>query len=205
MSAPSHKFSDFVDLVLVRLYELDQADSDSFVDLSSVQKDIKGDVPASWLLDVAKVLQSRNLAQCIINSRGVFAHVSGEGRLYVEDRRGKTGEIEDNKSNYYITVSGSNNQVVAGQTTGPTTQSMSNDQSRGPWGQFVDTIEEKVKNDASLGAEERDQALSYVKVVRGELRKPEPNQTVIAAVLEPLSHIISVAGQVANLIKAFNG
>jgi F0F1-type ATP synthase alpha subunit len=205
MSAPSHKFSDFVDLVLVRLYEMDQVDSDSFVDLSSVQREIIGNVPASWLLDAAKVLQARSLADCMINSSGVFAHISGEGRLYVENRQGKTGEIEDKRSNYYITVSGSNNQVVAGQTIGSTTQTISVDQSGGPWGHLVDTIEEKVKNDASLGHEDKEQALSYVKVVRGELRKREPNRSVVAAVLEPLSQIISVASQVANLIKVFNG
>jgi hypothetical protein len=205
MSAPSHKFSDFVDLVLVRLYELDQAGNDDFVDLSNVQKEIKGQVPLSWLFDVAKVLQSRSLAQCILSRRGVFAHISGEGRLYVENRGGKTGEIEANRSNYYITVSGDNNQVVAGQTTGSTTQRMSNDQSQGPWGQLVDSIEEKVKSDLSLDTENKDQALSYVNVVRGELRKNEPNRTIVAAVLEPLSQIISVASQVATLIKAFNG
>ena len=47
--------------------------------------------------------------------------------------------------------------------------------------------------------------MGYVKVVRGELRKHEPNQSIVAAVLEPLSHILSIASQVANLIKVFNG
>jgi len=205
MSASAHKFSEFVDLILVRLYELDQVDSDSFVDLSNVQKEIKGLVPSSWILDVAKVLQARSLADCMINSSGVFAHISGEGRLYVENRGGKTGEIEDNRPNYYINVSGSNNQVVAAQTAGSTTQTITHEQGKGPWGQLVNSIEEKVKNDASLAPDDKEQALSYVNVVRGELRKREPNRTIVAAVLEPLSQIISVAGQVANLIKAFNG
>jgi hypothetical protein len=82
---------------------------------------------------------------------------------------------------------------------------MSNDQSEGPWTRLVNTIEEKVKNDPSLDPEDKEQALDYVKVVRGELRKREPNRTIIAAVLDPLGQIISIASQVANLIKAFNG
>ena len=206
MTVPSHKFSDFVDIVLVRLYEADRAESDKFVDLSMVQKEIKGDVPASWLLDVAKVLQSLGLAQCIINSNGVYAQITGQGRLYVENHRGKTGEIEKNPSIYYnVTVSGSQNLVVTGQNTGPMAQNIAGDNRQGPWSDIVDAIEKKVREDVSLDDDQRRHSLDYVQIVRGELRKREPNRTIIAAVLEPLSQIVSIASQVANLIKVFNG
>ena len=208
MSAPTLAFSDFVDLVLVRLYELDKIDTSSFVDLTTVYDEINGDVPKSWLIDAAKVLQARSLAQVMINSKGVYAHISGEGRLYIERGEGKqkAEEVETNRSNYFhISVSGNNNQIIGGQQTGSATLTMSNAQGRSPWSDEVDAIEERLHKDTALSAEERDQALSYVRVIRGELRKREPNRTILAAVLEPLSQIISIVGQVAALIRAFGG
>jgi hypothetical protein len=206
MNSPTYKFSEFVDLVLVRLYELDRQDSDNFVNLSAIQEEIKEEIPVSWLIDAAKVLQSRGLAQCMFTFGGVHAHISGAGRLYVEEGRGFTKQIEQNRSSYYnIHVSGSDNQIIAGPSNGSTTQTISKVQDSGPWTRLIDSIEAKVKSDSSLAPNEKEQAISYVNVVRGELRKPEPNQTIVTAVLEPLSHILSIASQVANLINAFNG
>jgi hypothetical protein len=206
MSSPTYKFSEFVDMILVRLYELDRQDSQRFVDLSVIQKELKEQVPTSWLIDAAKVLQSRGLAECMITYSGVFAQISGEGRLYVEDGRGYTKKIEESRSSYYnINVSGGINQIVSGSSTGSATQTVTNAKDTGPWANLIDTIESKLKNDGSLSEVEKDDALTYLNVVRGELRKQEPNQSIVAAVLQPLSHILSVASQVANLIKIFNG
>jgi hypothetical protein len=41
-------------------------------------------------------------------------------------------------------------------------------------------------------------------MVEGQLRKREPNRSAIAALLEPLSQIASIAGFVANLIGLIN-
>jgi len=205
--SPDLKFSVFVDLVLVKLYELDRINrsSSKIFNLFDLRYELKEQIPQDWFFDAAKVLETRDLAQCTYTRGGVYARITGEGRLFVEEQKGNVRQIEDNRSNYFITVSGSNNQVVAGQQTGATTQTMSNDQSEGPWGQLFETIEKNIAEDASLDDVEKEQARSYVKVVRGEMRKHEPNRNIIAAVLDPLSQIVSIASQVAMLIKAFNG
>ena len=64
MAAP-YKFSQFMDLLLVKLYEADQRDSTQFVDLESLAKEIKGDIPQGWILDAGKVLDTRALADVL--------------------------------------------------------------------------------------------------------------------------------------------
>ena len=205
MPAPTYKFSEFVDALLVRLYELDQSKSDEFFGLREVLSTVKGDVPTSWTFDAAKVLQARGLAECLFNSKGVQSHISGEGRLFVEERKGFTKKIQEDPAAYYITVSGNNNQLMAGQQGGQATQSVSTIQAPGTAAELAAAIERTIKEDASLGTEERDDALSFAVVARRELRKEEPDRTVLAVVLEKLSQVLSVAGQVANLIKMVNG
>ena len=66
MAKPAYKFTDFVDLLLVALYEADQSDNgDGFQDLGALAATIKGDVPRDWVFDAAKVLETRMLADCI--------------------------------------------------------------------------------------------------------------------------------------------
>jgi len=205
MPSSTYKFSEFADLILVRLYDLDRENSDSFIDLCEVVHDLKGEVPESWTVDAARILQSRRLAQCLINSRGVFAQITGEGRVFVEKGEGFVGEVVRNRSNYYsIHVAGDGNQVVTGQQSGGITQKIVIHAGKGTWDHLLNSIEQKIHDDGTLGQDEKERAIGYVKVVRGELKKEEPNRTILAAILDPLSQIVSVAGQVASLIRAFN-
>jgi hypothetical protein len=43
-----------------------------------------------------------------------------------------------------------------------------------------------------------------VAAVRGQLEKREPNRSVLAAILEPLSQVTSITSLVAELIKLIN-
>src|SRR5437868_1222212 len=109
MPKPAYKFTDFVDLLLVALYEADQSENgNEFQDLDALAATIKGDVPRDWVFDAAKVLQTRALADCIFTFGGTHAKISGQGRLYVENEQGFTKQAQQFHTTYYnVTVSGS--------------------------------------------------------------------------------------------------
>lgn len=203
MAAPTYKFSQFVDLLLVKLYEVDQTSDAEFVDLENLAREIKGDVPSSWVFDAGKVFQTRMLADVIFTFGGTHAKITGEGRLYVEEGRGFTKTVQESPSNFYINVSGDHSQIVAGSTATQITQTASS----APSSAIAKALDEAVntlKKDASISDEQREEALSYIEVVRQQIKKPEPNRSVLSAVLEPLSKITTIAGYISTLIKYFN-
>jgi uncharacterized protein (UPF0147 family) len=204
MAKPKFKFSEFVDLLIVKLYEAErEQDSSAFVNLDMLAQQINDDIPSDWVFDAAKVLETRALANCTFNSMGTFAKISGEGRLYVEEGRGITKEVQRAPSNYYVTVNGDQNNVVTAQDASNIQQkTVSEDQT--PIGKVLDEITKRIEADIALPEAIRKEALDYANLIRKETKKPEPNRSLVAAVLEPLSKIASIAGNVATLIKFLN-
>jgi hypothetical protein len=197
------KFSEFLDRLLFKLYEFDREHSDEFANLSELAETIKGDVPPSWIVDAGKVLDARALADVIFTFGGTDAKISGEGRLYVEEGRGTTPQIQQAPQNYYINIPGHSNQVVVG-NSGQVLQRNTIEQERAPAFKLLDEIERKLSDDPNTKGANETEAKTYVGLIRQELRKAEPNKNVIAAVLDPLTKIASIAGSVASLIKLFN-
>jgi hypothetical protein len=204
MPPPSIRFTEFVDLLLVRLYELDRERPDDFVNLALVAEQIKADVPATWVIDAARVLETRALADVVYTFGGTDAKISGEGRLYVEEGRGTTKAIQAAPQNFYVQVSGDNNQVVTGSLVGSATQQLTIEQERAPALKLLDDLHRKVTDDQSISGATRMEALTYLGLIQQELKKPEPNRNVIGVVLEPLSKIASIAGGIASLMRLFN-
>jgi hypothetical protein len=204
MAKPTIKFTEFVDQLLVKLYELDAETPGEFHNLSAIAESLKSDVPADWVFDAGKVLDSRALADVLFTFGGTDAKISGEGRLYVEEGRGTTKDIQTNPQNYYVTVSGSNNQVVAGSTTQAVTHTITIEQERAPAFALLDQIVQKLNRDSTLPAPQKEESLTYANLIKQELAKPEPNRNLIAAVLDPLSKVASIAGAVASLVRLFN-
>ena len=68
MAKPAYKFTEFVDLLLVALYE--DLIGNEFQNLEALAATIKGDVPPDWVFDAAKVLQTLALADCHFHVRG---------------------------------------------------------------------------------------------------------------------------------------
>ena len=198
------KFTEFVDRLLVRLYELDREQAGEFCSLPAVAKSLRDGVPPQWIFDAGKVLETRGLADVLFFFGGTDARITGEGRLYVEEGRGTTKEITSDRQAYYVTVSGDNNQVVTGTQAGAVTQTLTIEQERAPAFKLLDDAIEKLQRDTSLPEPKRAEALSYAHMIKQELTKPEPNRNVIAVVLDPLTKISSIAGQIASLIKLFN-
>ena len=204
MPAPAYKFSQFADLLLVRLYELDQEQGDNYYDLNAVVQEIQGPVPPSWVFDAAKVLQSRGLADCIFTFGGTSARITGEGRLYVEEERGFTKDAQHDRTHYFINASGGNVNIATGNIGGQISQSVTVQQETAPIFQVLDEIKQQLNGDTSLPAPERAELLTYVDVLRQQAKKTEPNRSVIAAVLEPMSKVTAIGANVATLIRYFN-
>jgi hypothetical protein len=198
------KFTEFVDRLIVRLYELDRERPGEFWNLATVAESLKDMVPPAWRFDAGKVLDTRGFADVIFTFGGTDAKITGEGRLYVEEGRGTTKEIQSNPQNYYVTVSGNNNQVVAGTQSGPVTQTLTIEQERAPAFALIDDTIQRLASDTALPGPKRMEALTYANLIKQELGKAEPNRNVIAAVLDPLTKITSIAGSIASLIKLFN-
>ena len=204
MPKPAYKFTEFVDLLLVALYEADQSDNGiEFQNLEALAKTIKGDVPQDWVFDAAKVLQTRDLADCLFNSMGTYAKITGQGRLYVENEQGFTKKAQESHATYYnVTVTGPNSQVVTGQNVSGVSQTIT--QSVSPALRLLDEMAEKIQSDTTLAGPTKLEATTYTNLLRFEVAKPEPNRTLIATLLESLSKIASIAGSVASFIHLLN-
>jgi hypothetical protein len=204
MARPSYKFSELIDLLIVMLYEADrQQENPSFVSLDALAQQIKGEIPSEWVFDAAKVLQSRMLADCTFNSMGTYAKISGEGRLYVEEGRGITREAQQSPANFYVTVNGDNSNILVAQNATDVRQAnASEDQT--PVGKVLNEIQKRIQEDPKLTQDARSEALDYAALIRKETKKAEPNRTLVAVVLDSLSKIASIAGNVATLMKYLN-
>jgi hypothetical protein len=202
MPKPPYRFTDFVDLLLVALY--DQSDDEKgFQNLEALAATIKGDVPHDWVFDAAKVLQTRGLADCIFTFGGTHAKITGQGRLYVERGEGFTKEAKNQGAAYYnVTVSGSGNQIVTGQGASGVSQTVT--QPISPAQRLLDEMEQKIQNDNTLAGPTKLEAATYTKLLRFEVTKQEPNRTLIATLLESLSKIASIASNVTSFIRLLN-
>lgn len=207
-ATPSRRltFSEFIDLLLTRLYELEQAEGGGvFYDLNEIADELKAEVPSQWVYDAGRVLETQGLARCLFAMGGYSAGmITGEGRLFVEQQRG-SGIIREYRSapENFVVVSGSGNQVTVG-TRGNVHQSVSVETERRPAFDLLDEIQRLIESDVSLSDTEKSDLLADVDVVRGQLKKREPNLPAVAAILDPLSRITSLAGSIANLINLLN-
>lgn len=205
MPATRLKFGEFLDALLVRLYELDSDEGPRFFNLDQIVGQMAAPPPRGWIFDAAKVLESRGLARCLYTFGGADAELTGEGRLYVEEDRGTTPEIRSHRENYFnISITGNNNQVVSG-NQGPVRQALTIEQQRAPTFDLLREIENTLQQDQSLKGPQRLEAPTYIHLIRIQVEKEQPDLAVIAAVLDPLSKIPSIATKIANLASLLNG
>jgi len=206
---PRMRFAEFVDLLLMRLYEVDQKAGSTPVDLNALVQDLKDPVPEDWTRDAAKILNSRGLADCMFTFGAVHGSLTGMGRLFVEEDRG-TGIIPQYKANrekfVQVNVSGSNNNVnfnLGGHQVS-VNQSQTIEQEREGVFRLLDEAAGKLAEDRALAEEERKEFLRDIDSLRDQLKRREPNRPAIAAILTPLSQVASIASQIARLIKDLN-
>lgn len=208
MGSPvSMKFSEFIELILARLYDLERNAADGVLfDVNAIAKDLKESVPTHWVFDAGKVLESRGWAQVALTfGGGCHARLTGEGRLYVEEERG-TGIIHRYRQapTQFVTVSGTGNQVVLGNTGGSISQRTLIEAERAPALELLQRLRETLRQDLNVSASERDDLLGDIDAIEQQVRRREPNRAAVAALLDPLSRIASISGLVADLIRLFN-
>lgn len=207
MPATKFKFSEFVDLLLVRLYDLDQEHGDRFSDLNALANDIDGHVPRNWAFDAGKVMDTRGWADCLFTFGGVSAQITGEGRLYVESRQGLTGRALDHREEFFrpsVVVTGSHNQVVVGSQNTASQEAVVESERR-PAFDTLNEIRSILDSSQALASHRKLEAKTYVNLVEMELKKPEPDRRILTAILDSLSKITAIGSQVATLIKFLNG
>jgi len=197
------KFSELVDLILVRLYDLERnARPGGLFDVNAIVRTLKDKFPEQWVFDAGKVLESRGWGQVLFTFGGGFhARLTGEGRLYVEEERG-TGIIKQYRMHpeYFVIETPETNKAAAAGTTGATAI----EQERAPALQIVAQLREMLRVESTLSAAERDDLLSDVEMVEQQLKKREPNRAALAALLEPLARVTSIAGLVSELVRLLN-
>jgi hypothetical protein len=205
-SPPTMKFSEFIDLLLVRLYDLErQGGAGTLFDLNEIVRALSVNVPPQWVFDAGKVLESRGWAEVLFTfGGGCHARLTGEGRLYVEEERG-TGIIKRYRAapTQFINVSGTGNQVVVGHPGGVSQVSTIEGQ-RAPAFAVLEQLKHELSSDPDLTEADRADLLADVEMIGQQLRKREPNRAALAALLESLSNVTSVAGLVADLVRLFN-
>jgi hypothetical protein len=201
------KFTHFVELILARLYEREQSgDSGSFAELNEIARDLKVPIPEDWVFDAGKVLEARGLAEVhYFMGGGCIARLTGEGRMYVEEERG-TGVIKEYHDNpgQFVVVVGERNQVAVAGAGSSTTQTVGVPEERRPAFELLNRIKQAIDRENSLSEREKGELRGDVEAVESQLRKREPNRAAIAALLEPMSQIASIAATVASLIKLLN-
>lgn len=201
------KFGQFIDLLMARVLERErEAPSGALVDLNEVARELNVGVPDQWIFDAGKVLESRGWAQVIFTmGGGCHARLTGEGRLYVEEERG-TGIIREyhEAPAQFISVSGTANQVIVGSATGGVSHAVTIEQERAPAFRLLSQLKDALQRDPAMGDSEREDLLSDIQMIEQQLRKREPNRAALAALLEPLSRVASIAGFVADLVRLLN-
>lgn len=205
VAATPIKFSEFLDLLLASLHQLEAHEgAGKYFDLNKLAQMFTEKPPAQWVFDAAKVLESRKLCRCVFTFGAIYAQLTGEGRLYVEEEGG-SGIIQKfhQQPTQYLLV-GNQNQIVVGAPGGTVQTMMDIEQQRRPVFALLDEIEERLGQEASLTEEEKQDLLSDLQALRNQLKKREPNRNVLAALLEPFSQVASISGLVANLIQMIN-
>lgn len=200
-------FSEFVDLLLARLYDLEQEQGiEGYVDLNAVAEGLRAKIPEKWVWDASMVLEARDLIRAIRAFGGICrAELTGEGRLFVEEKRG-TGVIEKylKARNQYVAVSGSQNLVVGAGDGTTVTQTQNIESMRKPVFDLLLEMQTIVDNDESLDERDRKELKADINAVRAQMEKREPNRSVLAALLEGLAQVPSIITKVADLTRLLN-
>jgi hypothetical protein len=201
MTTQDLNFTQFVDLMLARIAEVDREHPGTWVEMFPLAEELQQNVPENWVFDARDVLESRGLVKPLkVLGRTAPARLSAQGRLYVE-RGGDTGiiaEYQQHRSNFVI-VSGTGHQVVVGVDGDVSQTSVGSGIPSEAW-TLLEHIERSLRNDDSIGAREREDALSDVGTARAQLERPEPNAHAAIALLDPLTKLSAIGESVAKLI-----
>jgi len=196
-------FSQFVTLLLTRIYEyeIDNGPGD-YIQLGLLAKDFKQNIPPQWIFDAGKVLESRGLAKCLFALGGiVMASLTGEGRMFIEEAMNKDENVAKeykNNPGTFINVTGGNVNIATGNNN---IQSINIETERKELFTILNDIKEYINR---IEDEKKSDYLSDLDSIESQLKKKEPNKSIIADLLEPFGKFIDIAGKVAQFISLIN-
>ena len=153
-------FTEFVELILVRLYEADRARPGVAVNLSDLAVELRQEIPDSWAFDAVQVLADRGLVEDMRTMQTPHAILTGEGRLFVEGG-GQTGVIDEYRQHpaNFVIVTGSSHQVAVGVQGDVEQTSITAEVPEEAW-QLLKEIEERLSSAEDLDEKERTDALA---------------------------------------------
>jgi CxxC motif-containing protein (DUF1111 family) len=197
--------TELAELLLVRLYELAEAEGHSkFHGLNEIAAEF-GVSDKSKVFNLGKVLEGRGLIQgSFVMGPAVHAAITGEGSLFVE-RGGDTGVIKDYRehpqsfnvsidqsTHFHAAVAGSNVAVHSSNTTqrlGPPPEIRS----------LLAAIEATIRSSADIGERPREEALNDVEVLHSELAREKPRKPVVDTILATLGDLSSITSLLMQL------
>ena len=188
-------FTEFVDFVLVRLYELDREHGSNWVgfDVDEIAAELREPVPRGWVADAIEVLRHRGLAGAGQTDQVMGASISGEGRLYVEGRQHQTEVIEEyrREPTNFVFVSGTSNQVAVG-VHGEVIQVSVPAATREQALALVGELRERLQTDDILDPTVRSEALDDVDAIEGQFQRKRINKTAVTALLGEVAQVATV-------------
>lgn len=209
MTKQKVSFSDFIGLILLKLYEIDKNEKyGNYIQLKPLLENLKIEYPYDWLLDAARVMEARGLTNNIYEWGGhVAAKISGEGRLFVEEKRQETEDniikkYDNNPRNYNIVIGSTGTQII--QESSKAIQKISLYESRKEMFDILGEIKTRITKLESLSEDQKEDLKIDLQSIENQLKKKEPNRTVLSDLLEPFGKIIEIASLVSRLIAMIN-
>jgi len=183
-------FTAYTDLVVARLYEIEQNGERPLANVVELMADLDGVVPDEWPWEAAMHLVKTGLAHDFLSMGSPEVQLNANGRLRAEGGAGIIGDYQ--RSSQVVLVYGDANQVAVGhgQTV---TQTMSGDFSKEEVSELLDQAEAVLEADTTLTDTEREDALADVTSMRAQIAKAAPNRQALTALATGLASVASLA------------
>ncbi len=188
-------FTEFVDLLLVRLYDLDKQAAGQPHNVDAVAEELRPAIPKPWVSQATEALSGRGWVDDSMSvDQATIASITGEGRLYVEGREHQTEVIERYRQQpaNYVYVEGNVGNLAVG-TAGDVSQTSLTVDVQAQALRIVAEMRGALEGDETLDAETRDEALADVSALEGQIKRRKLNKNVVAGLIGSLSGIASVA------------
>lgn len=197
--------TELAELLLVRLYELAEAEGHAKLHgLNEIAAEF-GVSDKAKVFNLAKALEQRGLIQgAFVMGPAVHAAITGEGSLFVE-RGGDTGIIKDYRdhpqsfsvaidqsTHFHAAVSGNNIAIHSSNTTQrleppPEIRSL------------LDNIEATIQSNSDISERRREEALNDMMILHSELAREKPRKPVVDTILSTLGDLSSITSLLMQL------
>jgi len=204
--------SELAELFLTSLYDLAESEGHSKLFYLNDFATKIGVNDIGKITKAAKILEARALIHPVAYdiAGGVRASISGEGCLFVE-RGGETGIIQKYRQNpetFIVNIDQSMNvhgnvshSSISSHSRGVSQAVTINNDIQG----IISTIINALKADAFLSAQDREDLLHDIEILKIQLSKNKKDKTFIESILGNLSNVSSIASFVLQLGRLIQG